>query len=152
MRLSQRWTNVLRWLRNGVGGGREQGRHLLWPWFRSGQSEPGGQRLWGMRESHKGWQEGRLDRGSAFSQSAVFTGVPGRCVSTRSARSPSTLSGCSQNRPPYCTFSGLGDCPNKIILPFPSPEEVPTLMYEGIPRTLRSALLDEPIVVGRVCL
>ena len=28
-------------------GGREQGRHLLWPWFRSGQSEPGGQHLGG---------------------------------------------------------------------------------------------------------
>src|SRR5687768_3768555 len=44
------------------------------------------------------------------------------------------LSECSQNRPPYCTFSGLGDCPNKIILPFPSPEEVPTLVYERIAR------------------
>jgi hypothetical protein len=29
-------------------------------------------------------------------------------------RSPLTLSGCSQNGQPYCTFSGLGDCPNKL--------------------------------------
>jgi hypothetical protein len=49
-----------------------------------------------------------------------------------STRSASTPSGCSQNRGPYCTFSGLGDCPNKIILPFPSPEEVPTPIYVGI--------------------
>jgi hypothetical protein len=25
-----------------------------------------------------------------------------------------TLSECSQNRLSYCTFSGLGDCPNKL--------------------------------------
>ena len=44
-----------------------------------------------------------------------------------------TLSGCSQNRRPYCIFSGLGDCPNKIILPFPSPEKMPTLIHGDIP-------------------
>ena len=47
---------------------------------------------------------------------------------------PSTLSSCSQNCPPYCVFSGLGDCPNNIILSFPSPEETSTLVYEGIPQ------------------
>ena len=47
---------------------------------------------------------------------------------------PSTLSSCSQNRPPYCAFSGLGDCPNNIILSFPSPEKTSTLIYEGIPQ------------------
>ena len=47
---------------------------------------------------------------------------------------PSTLSSCSQNRQPYCAFSGLGDCPNNIILSFPSPEEASTLTYEGIPQ------------------
>jgi hypothetical protein len=47
---------------------------------------------------------------------------------------PSTFSSCSQNRSPYCAFSGLGDCPNNIILSFPSPEEASTLIYEGIPQ------------------
>jgi hypothetical protein len=50
----------------------------------------------------------------------------------KQTRSAPTLSGCSQNRGPYCTFSGLGDCPNKIILPFPSPEVVPTPIYVSI--------------------
>ena len=44
-----------------------------------------------------------------------------------------TLSEYSQNRRPYCIFSGLGDCPNKIILPFPSPEKMPTLIHGNIP-------------------
>ena len=37
-----------------------------------------------------------------------------RCISAKYTRPSSTLSGCSQNRQPYCTFSGLGDCPNTI--------------------------------------
>src|SRR5215208_5646242 len=52
----------------------------------------------------------------------------------KETRSASTLSECSQNRGSYCTFSGLGDCPNNLILPFPSPEKMPTRIYEGIPR------------------
>ena len=50
----------------------------------------------------------------------------------KETRSASTLSECSQNRGPYCTFSGLGDCPNNLILPFPSPEKLPTRTYEVI--------------------
>jgi hypothetical protein len=46
---------------------------------------------------------------------------------------PSTLSSCSQNRPPYCAFSGLGDCPNNIILSFPSPEEAQYPYIRGHP-------------------
>jgi hypothetical protein len=45
----------------------------------------------------------------------------------------STLSSCSQNRPPYCAFSGLGDCPNNIILSFPSPEETQYPYIRGHP-------------------
>ena len=48
-----------------------------------------------------------------------------------------TLSESSQNHKPYCNFSGLGDCPNKIILSFPSPEEMPTLIYGGIPQMVQ---------------
>ena len=46
---------------------------------------------------------------------------------------PSTLSSCSQNRPPYCAFSGLGDCPNNIILSRALKMPI-TLIYEGIPQ------------------
>jgi hypothetical protein len=42
---------------------------------------------------------------------------------------PSTLLACPQNHPPYCAFSGLGDCPNNLILTFLSPEKVPTRIY-----------------------
>src|ERR671912_2252888 len=31
-------------------------------------------------------------------------------------------------------FSGLGDCPNKIILSFPSPRKAPIRIYEGSPQ------------------
>ena len=44
-----------------------------------------------------------------------------------------TLSEYSQNRRPYCVFSGFGDCPNKIILPFPNPEEMQYLYVRGHP-------------------
>ena len=44
-------------------------------------------------------------------------------------RSPSTLSIYSQTHSPYWTFSGLGDCPNNLIFPFPSSEKVPTPVY-----------------------
>jgi hypothetical protein len=40
----------------------------------------------------------------------------------------------SRTYPPYGVFSGLGGCPNNLILSLPSPEEVPTLIYEGIIR------------------
>src|SRR5215211_5088648 len=52
----------------------------------------------------------------------------------KETRSASTLSECSQNRGSYCSFSGLGDCPNNLILPFPSPQKVPTRTYERIPQ------------------
>ena len=65
---------------------------------------------------------------------ALFTEVLERHASTKETRSASTLSECSQNRGPYCCFSGLGDCPNNLILPFPSPEKLPTRTYERSPR------------------
>jgi hypothetical protein len=34
-------------------------------------------------------------------------------------------------------FSGLGDCPNNLILPFPSPEKVPT---PSVVRSSRSVI------------
>jgi hypothetical protein len=46
---------------------------------------------------------------------------------------PSTFSSCSQNRSPYCAFSGLGDCPNNIILSFPSPEDAHYPYIRGHP-------------------
>jgi hypothetical protein len=62
----------------------------------------------------------------------LFTEVPGKTRFCEVNKMPIyTLSECSQNRPPYCIFSGLGDCPNKIILPFPSPEKMPTRKYVG---------------------
>jgi hypothetical protein len=33
--------------------------------------------------------------------------------------------------------SGLGDCPNNPVLSLPSPEKVPTHIYEGIPQILQ---------------
>ena len=33
--------------------------------------------------------------------------------------------------PAILVLSGLGDCPNNIILSFPSPQKVPTRIYEG---------------------
>jgi hypothetical protein len=69
-----------------------------------------------------------------YSRLLLFTEVPGRCVSAKVTRSPSTLSECSQNCQPYWAFSGLGDCPNNLILPFPSPEKVRAHTYEVIPR------------------
>src|SRR5918995_4575376 len=46
------------------------------------------------------------------------------CQALCEVHTPSTLSECSQNRQPKCAFSGLGDCPNNLLLPFPSPEKV----------------------------
>ena len=86
----------------------------------------------------------------------LFTEVPGKTRFCEVNKMPIyTLSECSQNRPPYCIFSGLGDCPNrssflsralKRCLP------VYTRAHAGTPQTLRSAPLDKPIMVGCVCL
>ena len=86
----------------------------------------------------------------------LFTEVPGKTRYCEVNKMPIyTLSECSQNRPSYCTFSGLGDCPNrssflsralKRCLP------VYTRAHAGTPQTLRSAPLDKPIMVGCVCL
>jgi hypothetical protein len=82
----------------------------------------------------------------------LFTEVPGKTRYCEVNKMPNyTLSEYSQNRGPYCTFSGLGDCPNrssflsralKRCLP------VYTRAHAGTPQTLRSAPLDKPIMVG----
>ena len=50
----------------------------------------------------------------------------GKRSSAKYTRSPSTLAAYSLTRPPYWTFSGLGDCPNDLIRSFPSSEKVAT--------------------------
>ena len=52
-------------------------------------------------------------------------------------------------------FSGLGDCPNKIILSFPSPEKVPTyidkVMRLGGERNTHKQAYSPECVEGKFC-
>ena len=76
----------------------------------------------------------------------LFTEVPGKTRFCEVNKMPIyTLSECSQNRPPYCIFSGLGDCPNKIILPFPSPEKCLPLYTRASPEWTSLALLPSAV-------
>jgi hypothetical protein len=68
-------------------------------------------------------------RYSKPSKSNTYSSECGERSSKKFTRSPSTLSAYSQTHPPYWTFSGLGDCPNNLILSFPSSEKVPTPVY-----------------------
>ena len=86
----------------------------------------------------------------------LFTEVPGKTRFCEVNKMPIyTLSECSQNRPPYCIFSGLGDCPNRscfLSRALKGCLPVYTRAHAGTTQTLRSALLDKPIMVGCVCL
>jgi hypothetical protein len=61
----------------------------------------------------------------------LFPRVRGRRCVPRNTHDPHRLSACSQTHPLCCDFSGLGDCPNKLILPFPGPEKVPNPYVRG---------------------